>query len=358
LTIDDLIIIEMKERIFEDRIGRISRAAADKVQGQMAVSQPGEVHEQEAEAVSEKVMRLGDLEIQRHAAPEEEELQARQDGSSERNREVAPWVEKALRQSKGKGSPVPDPVRTSMESRFGADFSPVRLHTGGEADKMNRAVSAEAFTHGKDIFFREGRFRPGTKAGDKLLAHELTHVIQQSGGIDRMAVIHNPQDDNEKQAAQTAYDTAAKMTDKAQKYIGGDKRDKYKKWFDKNYDPKVKDSKERFEYVKWGWVKIHSVFKSKNVGLECSTRSLDAFASVNIADSKYYIKLRKKFWNASLTGIDSRAGTIIHELSHEEMYTDDHVYGKAKALNLAENKPDEAAENADNWEYFAEDIYS
>ncbi len=69
-----------------------------------------------------------------------------------------------------------------MESRFGADFSDVRIHTGAEAAQLSRDLQAQAFTHGRDIYFGAGRYDPGTETGKRLLAHELTHTIQQTGG--------------------------------------------------------------------------------------------------------------------------------------------------------------------------------
>ncbi len=66
-----------------------------------------------------------------------------------------------------------------MEPRFGFDFSSVRIHADRQADTLNRDLSAEAFTYGRDVYFREGRYAPGTYEGRSLLAHELTHVIQQ-----------------------------------------------------------------------------------------------------------------------------------------------------------------------------------
>jgi hypothetical protein len=74
---------------------------------------------------------------------------------------------------------LPDDVRAAMEPRFGADFSGVRVHTGGEADQLNRQLSAQAFTHGQDIYMSAGKYAPGTPGGNRLLAHELTHTIQQ-----------------------------------------------------------------------------------------------------------------------------------------------------------------------------------
>jgi len=92
-------------------------------------------------------------------------------------------VESQLNSSKGGGSPLPDEVRSFMEARFGADLSQVRVHTGSEAVEMNKELNAQAFTHGKDIYFGSGRYNPGSSEGKHLLAHELTHVLQQTGAV-------------------------------------------------------------------------------------------------------------------------------------------------------------------------------
>ena len=90
-------------------------------------------------------------------------------------------VDSAIRQSGG--TPLPSEVRGFMESRFGADFSQVRLHTDSIASEAARELRAEAFASGKDVYFQAGRYEPETLPGRRLLAHELTHVIQQSGGL-------------------------------------------------------------------------------------------------------------------------------------------------------------------------------
>jgi hypothetical protein len=82
----------------------------------------------------------------------------------------------------GGGSPLPAAARAFMDARFGQDFSGVRIHSGHAADTMNRALGAEAFTLGADIYFRDGRYQPATEAGNRLLAHELAHVVQQRQG--------------------------------------------------------------------------------------------------------------------------------------------------------------------------------
>lgn len=85
----------------------------------------------------------------------------------------------SLASTKGSGSPLPNDTRQSMESRFGADFGGVRVHTGSAAESLSSQISAQAFTHGNDIYFNSGKFNPNSATGGHLLAHELTHTIQQ-----------------------------------------------------------------------------------------------------------------------------------------------------------------------------------
>ena len=128
-------------------------------------------------------------------AEEEEEIQAKPmvqrqpegrwqaDGSFE----ASPSLESRLAAQRGGGSPLPDETRAFMEPRFGADFSGVRLHSGSDAVQLNRELNAHAFTHGKDIYLGQQAAAPTSEAGRKLIAHELTHVIQQGGSNRRIA---------------------------------------------------------------------------------------------------------------------------------------------------------------------------
>jgi len=88
-------------------------------------------------------------------------------------------IESRLNSSKGGGTALPDATRTSMETAFGTDFSGVRIHTDSEAVQMNKALNAKAFTHGSDIYFNRGQYDTGSTAGKHLLAHDLTHTVQQ-----------------------------------------------------------------------------------------------------------------------------------------------------------------------------------
>jgi hypothetical protein len=87
---------------------------------------------------------------------------------------------------RGAGQTLAGPIRSTMESAFGRGLGDVRVHTDGESAKLNRSISAKAFTTGNDIFFGAGQYSPDTEAGQHTLAHELAHVAQQGGGAHRM----------------------------------------------------------------------------------------------------------------------------------------------------------------------------
>ena len=100
-------------------------------------------------------------------------------------------VHRALN-DQGAGQPLPEPTRIKMEHSFGVDLSDVRIHTGDTANAASRSVNAEAFTHGKSIYFAQGRFQSDSAAGIELLAHELTHVVQNRYTSDSPAAGINP----------------------------------------------------------------------------------------------------------------------------------------------------------------------
>lgn len=82
----------------------------------------------------------------------------------------------------GSGKSLSSKTNAEMESAFGVDFSHVSIHTDSEAVQMNKELGAQAFTHGKDIYFNSGKYHPESTTGKRLLAHELTHVVQQNAG--------------------------------------------------------------------------------------------------------------------------------------------------------------------------------
>ncbi len=97
-----------------------------------------------------------------------------------------------LKNSKGQGSPLPSDVKTEMETGFGADFSNVKVHTGTQAAEMNQSLRAKAFTNKGDIYFNQGNFDPASKDGKFLLAHELTHTIQQGAATPKADLKQDP----------------------------------------------------------------------------------------------------------------------------------------------------------------------
>lgn len=119
--------------------------------------------------------------------------------------DVEPGVAQEIQRARGGGQALDQGVRGQMESSFEADFSGVRVHTDSHADTLNRSLNARAFTTGRDVFFRQGAYNPGASSGRELLAHELTHVVQQTGGSVRAKmVVNQPGDRFEQEADQAA----------------------------------------------------------------------------------------------------------------------------------------------------------
>jgi Domain of unknown function (DUF4157) len=94
----------------------------------------------------------------------------------------SPDLASRIQAARGQGAVLPSQFRQRVEPMLGANLQAVRLHTDATADRMNQAVRAKAFTVGRDIFFRQGEYHPHSRQGQTLLAHELTHVVQQTGG--------------------------------------------------------------------------------------------------------------------------------------------------------------------------------
>lgn len=123
--------------------------------------------------------------VQRQEMPEEEEevrMRFEEGRVGPQGGQVPPEVEAAIRRARGRGQPLEGALQEQMSASLGRDFSGVRVHTDAEADELNRQLQAKAFTTGQDIFFKRGSYHPESGMGKELLAHELTHVVQQGGG--------------------------------------------------------------------------------------------------------------------------------------------------------------------------------
>jgi hypothetical protein len=100
---------------------------------------------------------------------------------ADRGTDAAPDLEASIQQARANGQPLAESIRMPMEQAFGRGLDDVMIHADDRSDHLSRAVEARAFTTGHDIFFRRGEYNPGSRVGQELIAHELTHVVQQTG---------------------------------------------------------------------------------------------------------------------------------------------------------------------------------
>jgi hypothetical protein len=127
--------------------------------------------------------------------------------------------ESQLRSRQGLGSPLPDGIRAFMEPRFGADFSAVRIHTDYTAARLTRQVQAQAFAFGNNIYFNPARYSPHTASGQRLLAHELTHTVQQGGaGVRRKVEVTSVPTMVQRSAWDTALELLGDIADRVPGY--------------------------------------------------------------------------------------------------------------------------------------------
>jgi hypothetical protein len=122
----------------------------------------------------------------------------------------------------GAGAPLSAETRARMEPKLGVNLGAVRVHSGGESATAARNLGARAFTQGEDVHFAQGEFAPGTREGDKLLAHELTHVAQaQRSGIQRKADSGNVEPD-ENQAVSHPHEPEEEEADAVAEHVGNE----------------------------------------------------------------------------------------------------------------------------------------
>ena len=196
------------------RIGQILRN--NTIQAKLSIGQPNDKYEQEADRVADQVMSMPEPKVLRQAEPEEEEeervqtkpfaegispLVQRQEEPEEEEEEAEPEREEETVQTKfmadkptlvtaglqsriqslkGGGQALLRSERTFFEPRFGYNFSNVRVHSDSAATASAKALNARAFTLGNHVVMQSGEYHPGSRSGQRLLAHELTHVIQQT----------------------------------------------------------------------------------------------------------------------------------------------------------------------------------
>jgi hypothetical protein len=156
---------------------------ADKKEGlqrKLAIGASNDPLEAEADRIADRVLAAPSRDEISHATPRIQRFAPQPGAQAE---EAPASVHQAIG---APGRPLEAPLRHDMETRFGHDFSQVRVHSGGTAAQSARDVHARAYTVGNDIVFGAGQFAPSNADGMRLLAHELTHVVQQGGAADTL----------------------------------------------------------------------------------------------------------------------------------------------------------------------------
>ncbi|MBH8560921.1 DUF4157 domain-containing protein [Nostoc sp. CENA67] len=186
-----------------------------RIQMKLTIGQPGDKYEQEADRVAKDVVQQINApesqNIQRQQRPENKELQIKplfgkiqrvempEEGelrmkpivqrlSIHDGMAATPDLEASIQRVRGNGQPLAQSARKPMEQAFGANFSGVKIHTDSQSDRLNQSIQAKAFTTGQDMFFSQGAYNPGSRGGQELIAHELTHVVQQNGSTVQRAI--------------------------------------------------------------------------------------------------------------------------------------------------------------------------
>jgi hypothetical protein len=159
-----------------------SRTSGGLVQPKLEISQPQDKAEQQADKVAEAVSK-GDASLSKSALAESRaDIHTK---SEENGMSTNAAFDSQLAGTKGQGQKLGNDIRTEMEAHLNTDLSGVNVHTGMAAQCMSEGINAKAFTHGQDVYFNEGQYNPSGNEGKSLLAHELTHTVQQQETIQR-----------------------------------------------------------------------------------------------------------------------------------------------------------------------------
>ncbi|MEG3928237.1 MULTISPECIES: eCIS core domain-containing protein [unclassified Microcoleus] len=220
------------------------------VQTKLVVGAPGDKYEQEADRMADQVVSMKiPVQKQEELTPTQPEIQTKALAETIQRKEIegvvhlkaisnqispeiqlkikqsnlisrkgnggftaSDSIENRLKSSKGSGQPLPDETRTFMEDRFGNDFGGVKIHTGSDSVQLSKDLGAQAFTHGQDVYFNSGKYSPNTDEGKKLLAHELTHTIQQTGPKIKKKTLKRLEKPNKIQGKEDSYFTEPSLS--------------------------------------------------------------------------------------------------------------------------------------------------
>ncbi len=214
------------------------------LQAKLKIGQPGDKYERQADAMADRIMRMGagekmqmqpleeeeemmqmqpieeeeelqmkceecqnDSMVQKLPEDEEEIVQAKPMNSSQSNH-VSQHFQSQINNSRGTGTPMDKQTSSFMENMFGTDFSNINIHTNNSSVQLNNQLNSQAFTVGNDVYFNSGKYNPSNNDGKRLLAHELTHTIQQGTGIQPMI-----QKDDEETAEESSSGSSTPLSD-------------------------------------------------------------------------------------------------------------------------------------------------
>jgi|GEM_PF-6191138 len=179
-------------------VSEFSYSAISALQPKFRINQPDDVYEQEADQAADQVMRMTSPFIQlkntstyslhrkcAHCEKEEMEIQRKDLNNDGRRSEKD--LERYVGNLHSGGQNLPDEVRSFFEPKLGADFSNVKIHNDDSAAKSASSINALAYTSGNNVVFNSGQYNPNTDSGKRLLAHELTHVIQQGNTAEKIS---------------------------------------------------------------------------------------------------------------------------------------------------------------------------
>jgi hypothetical protein len=196
---------------FDDK-GKVQPKPTQEVEGPQKGEGPVTVDSMkgklDANTITRMQQTLGNAAVQRFLAQR----------SGQESAEIDDETASTINSTRGGGQSLDENVASQAGEAMGHDFSDVNVHTDSQSNELNKSLGAKAFTTGKDIFFRDGAYNPGSDDGQRLISHELTHVVQQSGntspGQGKMKV-NDPNDQYEGEADKVAESVMSQTEDEA-----------------------------------------------------------------------------------------------------------------------------------------------
>jgi Domain of unknown function (DUF4157)/Lysine-specific metallo-endopeptidase len=346
------------------------------VQTKLTVGSSNDAHEQEANKTADMVMRKPENSAQNGAYTEgsnfsptitpmvqracahcenekEQTAQRKETGAATGGFAAPPSVANAISRS---GSALDGNAKTFMESRFNRSFDNVQVHTDGESAASARDISARAYTSGNHIVFGEGQYQPNSDSGRHLLAHELTHVVQQGGGLTSGSIqrVVSKVDCDATNIAEinSAIPVAQTMINRAITALGGTQTPATVALLDNYF--RSHDVHTRL-HAMMSFLNILRGLRS-NFTIECEApqnstcdgNNAYVYTFLSIAGNLHLCP------GAFGRSTNDLAETIIHEASHKFDNTDDEAYCWSGCPTTLSN--DDALDNADSFSKFARDI--